>query len=104
MVDVNFELFFTHILAHELMHGLGPHQISVDGRQTNPRSELKELYSAIEEAKADVTGLWALQYMMDHAKELGLANTLPSQTRLHSANALYDVLGFIPSHASLWVE
>jgi hypothetical protein len=78
MVDVNFELFFTHILAHELMHGLGPHQISVDGRQTNPRSELKELYSAIEEAKADVTGLWALQYMMDHAKELGLANTLPS--------------------------
>ncbi|HEX4426758.1 MAG TPA: hypothetical protein VH079_15270 [Terriglobales bacterium] len=78
MVDVNFELFFTHILAHELMHGLGPHQISVDGKQTNPRSELKELYSAIEEAKADVTGLWALQYMMDHAKELGLADTLPS--------------------------
>jgi Peptidase family M49 len=78
MVDVNFELFFTHILAHELMHGLGPHQINVQGRDTNPRSELKELYSAIEEAKADVTGLWALQYMMDHAKELGLADTLPS--------------------------
>jgi hypothetical protein len=78
MVDVNFELFFTHILAHELMHGLGPHQIDVQGRQTNPRSELKELYSAIEEAKADVTGLWALQYMMDHAKEPGLADTLPS--------------------------
>jgi hypothetical protein len=78
MVDVNFELFFTHILAHELMHGLGPHQISIQGRATNPRSELKELYSAIEEAKADVTGLFALQYMMDHAKELGLAGTLPS--------------------------
>jgi hypothetical protein len=78
MVDVNFELFFTHILAHELMHGLGPHQISVQGRETNPRLELKELYSAIEEAKADVTGLFALQYMMDHAKELGLGSTLPS--------------------------
>jgi hypothetical protein len=78
MVDVNFELFFTHILAHELMHGLGPHQISIQGRATNPRSELKELYSAIEEAKADVTGLFALQYMMDHAQELGLAGTLPS--------------------------
>jgi len=79
MVDVNFELFFTHILAHELMHGLGPHQISVQGKPTNPRRELKELYSAIEEAKADVTGLFALQYMMDHAKELGLGgNTLPS--------------------------
>jgi hypothetical protein len=78
MVDVNFELFFTHILAHELMHGLGPHQISIQGRATNARSELKELYSAIEEAKADVTGLFALQYMMDHAKELGLAGTLPA--------------------------
>jgi hypothetical protein len=80
MVDVNFELFFTHILAHELMHGLGPHQISIQGRATNPRSELKELYSAIEEAKADVTGLFALQYMMDHAKELGLSSTLPSDS------------------------
>jgi hypothetical protein len=83
MVDVNFELFFTHILAHELMHGLGPHQISVQGRDTNPRLELKELYSAIEEAKADVTGLFALQYMMDHAKELGLGSTLPSDLAAH---------------------
>ena len=31
-MDVNFESFFTHILAHELMHGLGPHQIKVNGR------------------------------------------------------------------------
>jgi hypothetical protein len=78
MVDVSFEPFFTHILAHELMHGLGPHQIKVQGRDTTPREELKELYSAIEEPKADVTGLFALQYMMDHAKEMGLGNSLPS--------------------------
>ena len=78
MADVNFESFFTHILAHELMHGLGPHQIKVQGRDTNPRQELKELYSAIEEAKADVTGLFALQYMMDHAKDMGLSRLLPS--------------------------
>jgi len=78
MVDVSFELFFTHILAHELMHGLGPHQIKVQGRDTTPREELKELYSAIEEPKADVTGLFALQYMMDHSKEMGLAASLPS--------------------------
>lgn len=70
--DVSFEPFFTHILAHELMHGLGPHQITVASRETTPRKELKELYSAIEEAKADITGLWALQYMMDHAKEMKL--------------------------------
>jgi Peptidase family M49 len=78
MVDVSFEPFFTHILAHELMHGLGPHQIKVQGRDTTPREELKELYSAIEEPKADVTGLFALQYMMDHAKEMGLSKSLPS--------------------------
>jgi len=36
-VDVNFSSFFTHILAHELMHGLGPHQITVHGRSTTPR-------------------------------------------------------------------
>jgi len=78
MVDVSFEPFFTHILAHELMHGLGPHQIKVDGRDTTPREELKELYSAIEEPKADVTGLFALQYLMDHAKEMGLGKSLPS--------------------------
>ena len=39
---------------------------------------MKELYSAIEEPKADVTGLFALQYMMDHARELGLGKSLPS--------------------------
>ncbi len=78
MVDVSFEPFFTHILAHELMHGLGPHQIKVQGRDTTPREELKELYSAIEEAKADVTGLFALRYMMDHSKEMGLSKSLPS--------------------------
>ena len=73
---VNFEAFFTHILTHELCHGLGPHQITVDGKPTTPREQLKELYSAIEEAKADVTGLFALQYMIDHAQAMGLANAL----------------------------
>jgi hypothetical protein len=65
--DLSFDLFFTHIVAHELTHGLGPHQIKVAGRDTNPRLELRELYSAIEEAKADVTGLFALQYLMTQA-------------------------------------
>lgn len=77
-VDVNFESFFTHIVAHELMHGLGPHQIKVDGRDTTVRNELKDVYSAIEEAKADITGLFALQYMMDHAAEMKLSGVLPS--------------------------
>jgi Peptidase family M49 len=63
--EVDFDSFFTHILAHELMHGLGPHSIKFGGKATTVRQQLKDLYSAIEEAKADITGLWALQYLMD---------------------------------------
>jgi hypothetical protein len=62
---VSFEPFFTHVLAHELMHGLGPHTITVGGGETSVRKELKDQYSAIEEAKADITGLWALQHLID---------------------------------------
>jgi hypothetical protein len=56
--DSSFDAFFTHILAHEMTHGIGP--------QNNVRQTLKELRAAIEEAKADVTGLFMLQYMFDH--------------------------------------
>ena len=68
--DVNFQAFFTHIVAHELMHGLGPHQIAatVRKRASTPRLELKELYGPLEEAKADVTGLFALQFLIDQGQ------------------------------------
>lgn len=62
---IAFEPFFTHILAHELMHGLGPHTIIVGGKQTTVRQQMKELGSALEEAKADISGLFALQYLID---------------------------------------
>jgi hypothetical protein len=62
---LDFDSFFTHILAHELSHGIGPQQIALNGRRTSPRKELKELYSTIEEAKADTTGLFMLQYLSD---------------------------------------
>ena len=41
-----------------MTHGIGP--------QNNVRQSLKELHSAIEEAKADVTGLFMMQYLFDH--------------------------------------
>jgi hypothetical protein len=62
---VSFDAFFTAILMHELMHGLGPQAIRVDGRETTVRQELKELNGLLEEAKADISGLWALQYLMN---------------------------------------
>jgi Peptidase family M49 len=63
--SLSFDAFFTHILVHELMHGLGPHSISAGGRQTTVRQELKEASSALEEAKADISALFAIQHMID---------------------------------------
>jgi hypothetical protein len=62
---LSFEAFFTHIVVHELMHGLGPHSITVNGKQTTVRQQLKETYSALEEAKADISGLFGIQHMID---------------------------------------
>jgi len=66
--NVDFDAFFTHILMHELMHGLGPHTIVAGERPSTVRQELKETYSTIEEAKADISGLFALQFLVDHGK------------------------------------
>lgn len=63
--DLSFDWFFTHILAHELSHGIGPHEIKINGKTTSVRQQLKELYSTIEEAKADVTGLFMVQYFFE---------------------------------------
>jgi hypothetical protein len=60
---VSFDAFFTHILMHELMHGLGPHQ--VHGTSDAVRIALKDAYAPLEEAKADISGLWALQRLAD---------------------------------------
>ena len=74
---VSFDAFFTHILMHELMHGLGPHNITVNGRATTVRQEMKELSSALEEAKADVSGLFALQFLVDRGKlDAGFNDTM----------------------------
>jgi hypothetical protein len=63
--NVAFDAFFTHILMHELMHGLGPHSITLDGRATTVRQAMKETSSYLEEAKADISGLFALQHLVD---------------------------------------
>lgn len=74
---VNFNAFFTHILTHELMHGLGPHDIKVNDVSTTVRNELKELASGLEEAKADAMGLFALHYLIDKGVlDKGLEDTM----------------------------
>jgi hypothetical protein len=62
---IDFESFFQETLHHELAHGLGPGQIIVDGRSTEVRLELKELYSMLEEAKADVLGVYNIYSLVE---------------------------------------
>ena len=53
---VNFNAFFEDVMFHEIAHGLGIKN-TLDGKST-VRNALKEQYSAIEEGKADILGLF----------------------------------------------
>ena len=66
--SVQFDPFFTQILMHELMHGIGPQRIVLNGRETTPRAELQELSGTIEECKADVVGIWAMQRLVSQGQ------------------------------------
>lgn len=52
-------------LFHELSHSLGPGTITVGGRSTTVNEMLRDQYTASEEAKADVMGIWNILYMME---------------------------------------
>ncbi len=62
---ISSEMFMNEVLFHELSHGLGPGKITIDGRKTEVRLELKELYSPLEEAKADIMGVYNIHYLID---------------------------------------
>ena len=62
---VSFDAYFNHVLMHEMAHTLGPGNITVNGRETTVNKELKELYSTIEECKADVLGMLTAQFLID---------------------------------------
>lgn len=65
MQYVDFESYFTNTLMHEFAHGLGPGNIKLaDGTETTVNKELKELYSFMEEAKADILGLYNTGYLV----------------------------------------
>ena len=66
------------------MHGLGPHNITVNGRQTTVRQEMKEASSSLEEAKADISSLFAIQHMIDK----GVLPKSLEQLALHDVSRL----------------
>ncbi|GAB2219981.1 hypothetical protein Droror1_Dr00007622 [Drosera rotundifolia] len=95
---VDFEAFFTHIICHECCHGIGPHSIFLpNGQESTVRLELKELYSALEEAKADIVGLWALRFLM--SKDLISRSLLKSMYVSYLAGCFRSVrFGLEESH------
>jgi hypothetical protein len=55
---VVFRPWFINVVMHELAHGLGPTTVTLSsGERTTVNKALRDHYSALEEAKADVTGL-----------------------------------------------
>ena len=55
--------FFDFVLMHEISHGLGPRY--VHGTRTPVNVALRDLYSWIEENKADLAGLHSLRYFRE---------------------------------------
>ena len=76
--NLSLGAYFDEVLHHELSHGLGPGKITKDGRETEVRLELEELYSTIEEAKADVMGVYDILALVGEGKmSEDLLRTLP---------------------------
>ena len=59
------EAFVNFVLFHEISHGLGPGKITKNGVETEVRTELRELYPTLEEAKADVLSLFVQKLLAD---------------------------------------
>jgi hypothetical protein len=65
---VKFDAFFENVMFHEVSHGLGLGN-TVD-KSSTIREALKDTYTSMEEAKADILGLWCV-YQLNEMGELG---------------------------------
>lgn len=54
------------VVLHEISHGLGPAYSRVNGKQVPITEAIGPVYSPLEEAKADVVGMYGLAWLMDH--------------------------------------
>ncbi|HOY33458.1 MAG TPA: Zn-dependent hydrolase [Bacteroidales bacterium] len=61
--NVKFDAFFNNVMFHEVAHGLGIKN-TINGKGT-VREALKDVYSAFEEAKADILGLFIVTSLIE---------------------------------------
>ena len=60
------EGYLAAVVLHEISHGLGPAYSHINGKQVPITEAIGPIYSALEEAKADVVGMYGLAWLMDH--------------------------------------
>jgi hypothetical protein len=58
--------YFTTTVMHEIAHGLGPAFARTTGGRRDIREAIGPVFSALEEAKADIVGLYGLHYLVEH--------------------------------------
>ncbi len=58
--------FMAGTVMHEIAHGLGPAFARQNGKQVDIREAIGPDYSGLEEAKADVAGMYGLKWLTDH--------------------------------------
>src|SRR5438128_11424321 len=59
------EGYLAAVLLHEISHGLGPAFARQGARQVDIREPIGPVYSGLEEAKADVVGMFGLKWLID---------------------------------------
>ena len=89
--NLTAESFFLHTLWHEMSHGLGPGKITVDGRETEVRLELKDTYSTLEEAKADAMGEWDIFVLARDGRDYFGENIFAEQSATYLAGLFRSV-------------
>jgi hypothetical protein len=57
--------YLSVVVMHEISHGLGPAYARVSGTQADIRESIGPIYSGLEEAKADIVGLYGLDWLMN---------------------------------------
>jgi hypothetical protein len=62
---VSAEGFMASVVMHEICHGLGPAYSRVNGKQVDIREAIGPAYGGLEEAKADVVGMFGLKWLVD---------------------------------------
>jgi Peptidase family M49 len=63
---VSGEGYLQSTVMHEICHGLGPAYARTATGKIDIREALGPVFSGLEEAKADVTGMFGLKWLVDH--------------------------------------